>query len=67
VHDHLGELYEKTGRLKLATEQWDKSLAEFANSLPADVEPSDVSKVQKKLETAKVKLAKEEHASIAKP
>ncbi|MHB1022916.1 MAG: tetratricopeptide repeat protein [Acidobacteriaceae bacterium] len=67
VHDHLGELYEKTGRLKEATAQWNKSLAEFANSLPADVDPGDVSKVQKKLESAKLKLSKEEHASIAKP
>ncbi len=60
VHDHLGELYEKTGRLKLAAAQWEQSLQEYARTAAADAEPGDVSKVQKKLDTARVKLAKEE-------
>jgi tetratricopeptide (TPR) repeat protein len=59
VHDHLGELYEKTGRLRLAVAQWDQSLAQYARTVPADVDEGDVSKVQKKLESAKVKLARE--------
>jgi tetratricopeptide (TPR) repeat protein len=59
VHDHLGELYEKTGRLRLAVAQWDQSLAQYARTVPADVDAGDVSKVQKKLENAKVKLARE--------
>jgi tetratricopeptide (TPR) repeat protein len=58
VHDHLGEVYEKTGNLKLAVAQWERSMTEYAHSLPADVDPSDVSKVQHKLENARVKLAK---------
>jgi tetratricopeptide (TPR) repeat protein len=62
VHDHLGDLYEKTGRIRLAAAQWELSLAEYAKSSPADVEPGDVAKVQKKLETARVKLAKQESA-----
>jgi tetratricopeptide (TPR) repeat protein len=62
VHDHLGELYEKTGRLKLAVTQWDQSLAQYAKTVPADADPTDVSKVQKKLETAKVRLAKQSFA-----
>ncbi|HUN83442.1 MAG TPA: tetratricopeptide repeat protein [Terracidiphilus sp.] len=60
VHEHLGDLYEKTGRIRLAAAQWQLSLTEFAHSVPADVEPGDVSKVEKKLENARVKLAKEE-------
>ena len=60
VHDHLGELYEKTGRLKMAAGQWEQSLQEYARTVPADAEPGDVSKVQKKLDSARVKLAKEE-------
>jgi tetratricopeptide (TPR) repeat protein len=60
VHDHLGELYEKTGRLKMAASQWEQSLQEYAHTVPADAEPSDVNKVQKKLDSARVKLAKEE-------
>jgi tetratricopeptide (TPR) repeat protein len=60
VHEHLGDLYEKTGRIRLAAAQWQLSLAEFSKSSPADFEPGDVTKVQKKLESARVKLAKEE-------
>jgi tetratricopeptide (TPR) repeat protein len=62
VHDHLGDLYEKTGRIRLAAAQWELSLAEYAKSAPADVEPGDVAKVQKKLESAHVRLAKQENA-----
>jgi len=60
VHMHMGDFYEKTGRIRLAAAQWQLSLAEFAKSLPADIEPGDVAKVQKKLESARVKLAKED-------
>jgi tetratricopeptide (TPR) repeat protein len=60
VHDHLGDLYEKTGRVRLAAAQWEISLAEFAKSAAEDVEPSEVAKVQKKLESARVKLAKQD-------
>ena len=62
VHMHLGDLYEKTGRIRLAAAQWQLSLDAFSKSLPADYEPSDVTRVQKKLETARVRLAKEDHA-----
>jgi len=68
VHDHLGDLYEKTGRIRLAAAQWELSLAQFAKSAPADVEPAEVAKVQKKLQTAQVKLAKQESTTgLAKP
>jgi len=62
VHDHLGDLYEKTGRTRLAAAQWELTLAQFAKSAPTDVEPSEVAKVQKKLDGARVKLAKQESA-----
>jgi tetratricopeptide (TPR) repeat protein len=58
VHDHLGEVYEKTGNLKMAVAQWERSMTEYAHSLPADADPDDVQKVQHKLENARVKLAK---------
>jgi tetratricopeptide (TPR) repeat protein len=58
VHDHLGELYEKTGKLKMAVAQWERSMTEYAHSLAADADPEDVQKVQRKLENARVKLAK---------
>jgi tetratricopeptide (TPR) repeat protein len=60
VHMHLGDLYERTNRIRLAAAQWELSLDEFAKSAPADIEPGDVAKVQKKLESARVRLAKEE-------
>jgi tetratricopeptide (TPR) repeat protein len=68
VHDHLGELYAKTNRIRLAAAQWELSLAEYAKSAPADVDPADVARVQRKLEGARVKLAKQENAlGPAKP
>jgi tetratricopeptide (TPR) repeat protein len=65
VHEHLGDLYEKTGRIRLAAAQWQLSLTEFSRSAAADVEPADVAKLQHKLESARVKLAKEESISGA--
>ncbi len=60
VHMHLGDLYEKTNRIRLAAAQWELSLDEFAKSSPADVEPGDPARVQKKLESARMRLAREE-------
>ena len=60
VHDHMGEVYAKTGRLKLAAAQWERALEEWNRSLPADVESNDVARVQKQLESTKMKLAKQE-------
>jgi tetratricopeptide (TPR) repeat protein len=60
VRDHLGCVYEKEGKLSLAVAQWERSLAASQKALPADVDPADIAKVQKKLESAKVKLAKEQ-------
>ena len=66
VHDHLGEVYATTGHLHEAVAQWESSLQNYANSPAADAEPSDVSKVRKRLDKAKVKLAKEDaHATTA--
>jgi tetratricopeptide (TPR) repeat protein len=60
VHDHLGDLYEKTGRIRLAASQWEISLQEFSKSAPADVDATEVAKVQKKLESARTRLAKQD-------
>ncbi len=60
VQDHLGDLYQKTGRLKLAAAHWERALDEWNKTVAAEVDPADVAKVQKKLESAKMKLAKEE-------
>lgn len=65
VHDHLGEVYASAGHLQQAVAQWESSLANYAASAPADAEPADVNKVRKRLDKAKVKLAKEDtHATV---
>lgn len=67
VHDHLAQVYEKTGRLKQAAAQWEIAVSQFALTLPADTEPGEMSKVQKKLETARIRLAKQEAQNPPKP
>lgn len=59
VHDHLGDVYERTGRLKQAAAQWELSLNEYAHTVQADMDAGDLNKVQKKLDSARVRLAKE--------
>ncbi|GAA3761415.1 tetratricopeptide repeat protein [Terriglobus aquaticus] len=58
LHDHLGQAMERNGKLKLAVAQWERAQTEYARSLPADIEQDDVTKLHKRLDTARVKLAK---------
>lgn len=58
IHDHLGEVYEKTGRLKMAVAQWERSLAEYAHTPAGDLDAEEVARVHHKLDTARVRLAK---------
>jgi len=60
VQDHLGDLYQKTGRLKLAAAHWERAISEWNKTVAAEVDQNDVARVQKKLESAKMKLAKED-------
>ena len=64
VHEHLGDVYQKTNRLKLAVTQWERSLQEWKKTIPAEVEAGDVAKVQRKVDGAKVKLAKQEESAL---
>jgi tetratricopeptide (TPR) repeat protein len=66
VQDHLGDLYQKTGRLKQAATQWERALDQWNHSVPAEVDPDDVAKVQKKLESAKIKLAQQTSSTTSK-
>jgi tetratricopeptide (TPR) repeat protein len=59
VNDHLGDVYFQKGRLKEAITQWEISLREWRLSAIADLDPVEMEKVQKKLDDARVRLAKE--------
>ena len=57
VLDHLGEIEAKGGKLQQALVEWQKSLANYATSLPPEADPADVAKVQRKLEGVRIRLA----------
>jgi tetratricopeptide (TPR) repeat protein len=61
VRDHLGEIEAKDGKLQQAIVDWQKSVADYATSLPADADPGDVAKLQHNLEGARVRVA---HAGV---
>ncbi len=67
IHDHLGDVYFKQGKLKDAIAQWQFSLKEWSSSSPADLEPDEVAKVQKKLDSARVRLAQEQDPKSERP
>jgi predicted Zn-dependent protease len=59
VHDHLGDIYFKQGKTRDAIMQWQASMQEYEAGLAQDMDQSDAAKIGKKLENAKVRLAKE--------
>ncbi|MGA2114513.1 MAG: tetratricopeptide repeat protein [Bryobacteraceae bacterium] len=61
VHDHLGDVYSKLGKTREAIAQWQASLREFQRGFEVDNDPEEVSKVNKKLDDAQARLAKETH------
>jgi tetratricopeptide (TPR) repeat protein len=60
VQDHLGDLFQKTGRLKLAAAHWERAVEEWNKTVPAEVDSDLLVATQKKLDAAKVRLAKED-------
>jgi len=60
VQDHLGDLYQKTGRLKLAAAHWERAVEEWNKTIAPEVDADLLAAAQKKLDAAKVRLAKEE-------
>jgi tetratricopeptide (TPR) repeat protein len=57
VHDHLGEVYFKQGKIREAIQQWEASVSEMKAAAPSAQDPEELSKVSKKLESAKVRIA----------
>ena len=59
VHDHLGDVYLKQGKVKDAIAQWQLSLKEWEKTSQSEADPAEVAKVTKKLEGARVRQARE--------
>jgi tetratricopeptide (TPR) repeat protein len=59
VHDHLADVYAKQGNLKDAITHWQMSLKEWEAASSSERDPAEVAKVQKKLDSAKVRMARE--------
>jgi len=66
VLEHLGDLFQKTGRLKLAAAHWERALQAWNKTVASEVDPTDVSRVQKKLDSAKVRLAQQQQNPVRK-
>jgi tetratricopeptide (TPR) repeat protein len=60
VQDHLGDLYQKTGRLKLAAAHWERALQEWNKTVAPEIDTDLEAATQTKLDAARVRLAKEE-------
>jgi tetratricopeptide (TPR) repeat protein len=61
VYDHLGDIFAKLGRTKDAIVQWQASLKEAEKPGQTDVDQEEMARVNKKLDEAQSKLAKENH------
>jgi tetratricopeptide (TPR) repeat protein len=61
IHDHLGDVFAKLGRTKEAVAQWQASLKEAQNPAQTDIDQEEMARVNRKLDEAQAKLAKENH------
>jgi tetratricopeptide (TPR) repeat protein len=66
VYDHLGDVYLKQGKVKDAIAQWQLSLKEWEKSTQSEMDSTEVAKVTKKLESARVRLARESPSTAEK-
>ena len=57
IRSHLGDVYAKQGRSEQAAAEWERSLTEWHRSLPADMEPDKIAEVEKKVGSAKHRVA----------
>jgi tetratricopeptide (TPR) repeat protein len=66
IHSHLGDVYAKVGRGELAAAEWEKSMAEWHRSLPADIESDKIAELEKKLGQSKHRVAQKSSPQDAK-
>jgi tetratricopeptide (TPR) repeat protein len=60
IHDHLGDVYAKQGNLKAAITEWEASVKMHQTAPASEHDPLELAKIQKKLEGARVRLAREQ-------
>jgi len=63
VREHLADVYFQQAKLKEAIAQWELSLREWRASAPSEQDAQAIAKIQKKLENARVRLARENSAA----
>jgi tetratricopeptide (TPR) repeat protein len=59
VHDHLGDILFQAGKVKEAIAQWEAAMKDYNSGAAPDTDPAEIAKISKKLENARVRLAKE--------
>ncbi len=60
VNDHLGDVYAKQGKWKDAAAQWERSVKLYDQSPQGEHDSAEAAKVRKKLDGARVRVAKEQ-------
>lgn len=58
VHDHLGDVLFSRDNLKEAIAQWEIAIREWQTNAPSDKDAKEIAKIEKKLENARVRLAR---------
>jgi tetratricopeptide (TPR) repeat protein len=64
---HLGDVLAKSGRPELAAVEWEKSLAEWHRSVPAEFEPDKVMELEQKISSVKRHLAQQKSPAADTP
>jgi tetratricopeptide (TPR) repeat protein len=59
IRDHLAEVLARQGNWKEAVQQWEMSLRLYDEGAPADRDSTEVARIRKKLDAAKVRVARE--------
>ncbi|MBY0507424.1 MAG: tetratricopeptide repeat protein [Bryobacteraceae bacterium] len=67
VRDHLGDVYYKQGKLKEAVAEWQASVQQFKVAAAHEYEAADLARVQRKLDSARVRAASTKDAPAKKP
>lgn len=67
ILEHLGDVYFKRGKLDLAQTQWERSLAEWHNELPAEVDAERIAAIESKLTNVKRLIAQQKTGGSPRP